>query len=201
MSGEWFADRIDLDLGEARHVTTFSRSSPLISVFTPEFIQELTPFLPEHGETAMLADGNAVLETPRLVLGSIRVSAHRPTHGIQHVVVRFKKVLGSVQSILAAKHRLESSTMTALEQAAGEALLNLLRPCTDLAAVDTIDPADERIAKQVAERLEMLSESRDELAFFSYLLKRYIENMPATDAAAPALEQVRRRNLAEALAR
>ncbi|MDF0601874.1 hypothetical protein P1J78_14100 [Psychromarinibacter sp. C21-152] len=200
-TGAWFADRIELDLGDARNVTSFSRPTPIASVFSAEFIEELTPFLPDSAEATMLVDSNAVLETPRLVLGSIRVAAHQPMHGIQHVVIRFRKALGLAQSVLRPKHRLESATLTALEQSAGEALLNLLRPCIDLATVDGIDPSDERIGRQVAERLEMLSENKEELAFFSYLLKRYIENLPDADARAPALEHMRRHNLAAAMAR
>lgn len=200
-SGEWFADRLVLDLGAAQNVTSFSRPTPLNSVFAQDFLAELRPFLPDGHDLSMHVDAHAVLETPRAVLGGIRVVAHQANHGIQHVVIRFSKVLGTVSTILLPKHRAENATLTSLEQSAGEALLNLLRPCIDLASVSPLDAADKGIGDQVAMRLEMLAENKEELAFFAYLLKRYIENLPDGEPMPSALAQHRRRGLADAAAR
>ncbi|WP_172296998.1 hypothetical protein [Pseudoruegeria sp. HB172150] len=182
-SGRWYAERVELALGDARNVTVFSRPRRLERAFVPAFVRALQPFLPECGENVVHTDAQAVIDIPKLILGHIQVVACRGPQGFMIATVRFRKVLGPLQAILLPRHRSESHIFAAMERSAADALLNLLRPCIDLAAVDPAEATREGAESLVATRLSELAKRRDDMAFFAYLLKRYIENAPDLDSA------------------
>lgn len=179
--GGWFVDRITFDLGDARTVTDFTGPQPVEKALAPGLAEAMRRYLPAAPDARVHVDPRAVIETSRLVLGGIRVIAHPLSHGVQPVTMCFDRALGSLQAMLAPRHRSDSNAAVSLERSAADALLNLMRPCLDLACVDPTLVEGEAISRQVSERLDMLAEKKDDLAFFVYLLKRYVENASARD--------------------
>jgi len=183
LTDEWFADRIEFHLGGARNVTTFKCATPIGSAFSADFVAQIRKHLPQTTDAAVIVESESVVQTQRLVLGGVRVVAQQARHGVQGVIMRFKQALGAMQSVLLPKYRTEQTTREALDRSAAEALLYLLRPCLDLAEVEL--DGESEVLEQVARRLEGLAENKDELRFFVYLLRRFVENAPVAEVSAP----------------
>lgn len=174
MSGQWFADKLTLNLGEALNRISFYRPLPLQQAFIAPFVQALERFLPKGYEQAIFADSKTIIELPDLVIGGLRVIAHNVKLGVQRVTVRFKRAFGTVQSFLLPEHRSDRSNDIALEKTAADALLTLLQPCLDLASVDSDLAESEQARLLVAHRLRALAEKKSEISFFSHMLQRFI---------------------------
>lgn len=183
LSGEWFAEQLDINRGDVHHRITFRTNQPLSEAFVPAFGEALQPYLPEDPAPGVMADRSALIEIPGLVLGGIRVIAQSVVQGIQSLTIRFIRALGALQSVLNPRHRTETDFFAKLEGAAAETLLSLLRPALDLADVGPATSLDRHVFDQVSERLDVLARNRNEIGFFAVLLQRYIRNAPDFDLA------------------
>ncbi|HBS99839.1 MAG: hypothetical protein ACU0A5_02275 [Salipiger marinus] len=171
----WMAERVSLNFSEVRHRLSFAQPLPLDRAFTPEFQDSIAPYLPEGFDQQVHAANAAVLQLPHLILGGVRVLSHLPVMGVQRVTLRFKRAFGALQSFLQPQHRTEDMTRQGLDKAAAEALLSFLTPTLELAQIDQRALQDPEVCDLVATRLDRLAETRDELAFFAHLIRRFVD--------------------------
>ncbi|WP_339107046.1 hypothetical protein [Thioclava sp. GXIMD4216] len=177
-TGAWFAERIEMNLDNMRNQITFRQPEPLAGAFTSPFAEALIHYLPQNGDFSVSTNSHNLIEIPGLVLGGMRIIAQRNVNGLQRVAVRFRNVIGEFQAVLSIKYRSEGQTLTTLEKGATDALLSLLIPCLDLAHVELDTFADADLPFKVALRLQTLTQKKEDLAFFTHMLRRYVENTP-----------------------
>lgn len=189
-TGGWFVARIDLNMANICNQIVFRQREPLDKAFTKGFSSFLKRHLPVRSAAGTTVKAQETVELPYLVLGGLRVIAQKSMNGSQRVVVHFRQALGQLQALLTPEHRTEAHTLGALETTAAEALLSLLQPCLNLASVELHHLENVSLHHSLAVRLERLTAHKEDLAFFTHLLQRYIANAPKPDTLLSALNRI-----------
>lgn len=189
-TGAWFAERIDLNMPNISNQLIFRQPEPLKKAFTKAFNLSLIQYLPDNFTACVSDKAHETVELPYLVLAGLQVIAQKCVNGFQHVMVYFRQALGQLQTLLMPDYRTEAHTLGTLENTAAEALLSLLQPCLNLASVELHHLENDSLHHNLARRLDRLVAHKEDLAFFTHLLQRYIANAPKPDTLLSALNRI-----------
>ena len=182
-SGEIFVERVEFVAGDVVHRMQFRRPLPWAEALHARFIAQIERFLSPDDGSWVVADKEAILELPRLVLQGVRVYAQKTVHGMQSITVRFIHALGALQAMLLPRHRTETELLAHLEGMAARTLDSLIRPVLALIEVS----GDENLVaagyRQISDRLAQLAKDHTEIGIFAALLERFVANSPDPDEA------------------
>lgn len=189
-SGEWRLDWAAFARDSFRMTVQPQGEKPVLArAFTPEFLKAIEPYLPEAGAGSQVLTSSVNLELTGLTLSRMRVLFTRTAPPLERMMIRFQQALGELQIILQPHLRNTDTSVQLMEEAAAMALLDLLHPCLDLAAVDIPELNDQQYI-MIMERLIALQSRKEEIGLFALLLQRFLARREMPGAASPDPQRV-----------
>lgn len=105
IAGDWIVDRVVIRAGKIRNVTQFTSPMRFEEAFCELLTQDLRSYLPRSMSAKVISRSDYRREIGNLALEGLSVIVQKVGCGIQRVIIRFKEVAGSVQSIFEPAHR------------------------------------------------------------------------------------------------
>lgn len=152
----------------------FESVTTLGQAFQDDICAAIESYLAATDAKQVTAAGQMELALPGLLLRGARVLMHRVQDGVQLATVRFTKAIGNLQAALRPKFRAQETLREEREDLATRTLVDLVHPCLDLFDHLTGVPVTEAEVGRLHSRFARLTQTRDELFFFSGLIRRLI---------------------------
>lgn len=185
----WTVDFVRLKSKTIENAIRYRGNCSMHTAFPSEFVDFVQKYLNEQTEDkGMLSAPNAFVSLSNLVMGGMRLVIYRLSNNIRRATIRFKRVIGSLSCLIQSQD-VHDSHETLRNDMALSTVLDLVSPCLHLAEFG--DATDSRNTEGLQNTLERLRRNREELAFFEFLIKRYLSRKPnglkpAFGAAEPA---------------
>ena len=159
-----------------RNRTSFQQDASIDEVFVAAVAAGLGQCLARLSlEKEVVSLPEFKIQAPGLALGGAHILVSEEQGGIISIIIRFKVFLGNLDAVLCENLRPYPSAPAHLDKLASEVLFDITLPILNICSASELGQLSH--TEVLANFLDNLSESAEDLKFRGALLRRYIEDL------------------------
>lgn len=172
--GEWRIDMVVASSASLNWTLSYKNGELLKDVIRGDVVRALEGYLPATCDAMVMSSSEFKLDLHNVILDRLTVASPDAREGPQRVHVTFRRVFGDLRGLFCA-NRVPNFVAEAENTISTRVLQDLLLPVLNLVETDP-ETATELSQRQLNAFIDRLKQNRQDIAFYSALITRYIAN-------------------------